>query len=151
MAVAAVAIAAIGLLIVVMPLAGELARKFFLPGLVEAIQAFSYWRHALSATILVGALAASHKWLPGGRRSFGEILPGISLTLACWLVAAQFFAVYLRGFADYVSTYAGLAGIVVALVFLYLMSAIFLFGAEFNGALLRLPDASPADGQNDSN
>ncbi len=73
------------------------------------------------------------------------------MTLACWLVAAQFFAVYLRGFADYVSTYAGLAGIVVALVFLYLMSAIFLFGAEFNGALLRLPDASPADGQNDSN
>jgi membrane protein len=133
-AVAALIIASIGFLIVFVPLARSLASRY-LPDMFYRIEAFSYWRHLLSAVILLAAVAASHKWLPCGRRSFGQILPGLALTVAFWLVAAQGFGLYLRGFADYVSTYAGLAGIVVTLVFVYLMSAIFLFGAEFNGAL----------------
>jgi len=135
-AVSALAIASIGFLIVFVPLASSLADRF-LPELFDRIEAFSYWRHLLSAVILLCAVAASHKWLPCGRRGFRQILPGLALTVVCWLVAAQAFGLYLRGFADYVSTYAGLAGVVVALLFVYLMSAIFLFGAEFNGALLR--------------
>ena len=35
------------------------------------------------------------------------------------------------------STYAGLAGILTALIFLQLSAAIFIFGAEVNAALLR--------------
>jgi membrane protein len=135
-AIAALAIASVALFIVVVPLAGSLARKF-LPQVVDQIEAFGYWRHLLSGAVLTVALIASHKWLPGGRRSLAGIVPGIGLTLTCWLVTAQIFAIYLRSFADYVDTYAGLAGVVVALVFVYLMSAIFLFGAEFNGALAR--------------
>ena len=135
-AVSALAIASIGFLIVFVPLASSLAYRF-LPELFDRIEAFSYWRHLLSAVILLCAIAASHKWLPCGRRDIRQILPGLALTVVCWLVAAQAFGLYLRGFADYVSTYAGLAGIVVALLFVYLMSAIFLFGAEFNGALSR--------------
>jgi len=39
-------------------------------------------------------------------------------------------------FADYVSTYAGLASIVIAIVFFYVMAVIFLVGAELNSALI---------------
>ena len=59
--------------------------------------------------------------------------------------AASFaFAAYLKGFANYVGTYAGLAGVMIALIFVYIMSAIFLLGAEFNSALKRGRDGDDA-------
>ncbi len=55
-----------------------------------------------------------------------------------WLVAAASFGFYLAEFpANYVTTYAGLASVMIALVFLYLTATIFLFGGEFNAAMTR--------------
>jgi membrane protein len=36
-----------------------------------------------------------------------------------------------------VATYAGLASVMIAIVFLYSLAAIFIFGGEFNAALIR--------------
>ncbi|ENP70269.1 hypothetical protein C975_01245 [Brucella abortus CNGB 1011] len=86
--------------------------------------------------LLVLALFMVHIWLPAGRRGLGDILPGIVITLIAWLAAATAFAKYLETFANYVSTYAGLASIMVAIVFLYMLSAIFIVGAEINAAIM---------------
>ena len=72
----------------------------------------------------------------GGRRRLSDILPGIGITLIAWLAAATAFAKYLETFASYVTTYAGLASIMVAIVFLYMLSAIFIIGAEINAAIM---------------
>ena len=48
------------------------------------------------------------------------------------------FAWYLREMANYVATYAGLASIVIALLFLYMVGAIFIFGAEINAARMKV-------------
>jgi len=46
------------------------------------------------------------------------------------------FGRYLARFAgNYVSTYAGLASVMVALVFLYWTAAIFVYGGELNSAI----------------
>ncbi|MGH6795159.1 MAG: hypothetical protein ACREDH_08170, partial [Methylocella sp.] len=37
---------------------------------------------------------------------------------------------------NYVSTYAGLASVMIALVFLYMIASIFIFGGELNAATL---------------
>lgn len=132
--VAAVSAVTITFALVLLPLGLALARKFA-PGFDWQVVQLGYWRLGISGAVLVGALLASHKWLPDGRRSLGEILPGMILTLVLWLAASTAFAAYLEGFADYVGTYAGLAGIMVSLIFVYIMSAIFLIGAEFNSAL----------------
>ncbi|MFY8099403.1 MAG: YhjD/YihY/BrkB family envelope integrity protein, partial [Allorhizobium sp.] len=58
-------------------------------------------------------------------------------TLALWLVGALLFAYYLASFANYAATYAGLASIMIVLVFLYMVGAIFIIGAEFNAALMK--------------
>jgi len=48
------------------------------------------------------------------------------------------FGSYLAQFArNYVTTYAGLASVMVALVFLYMIASIFIFGGELNAAILR--------------
>jgi len=141
--VASVMVATVTFLLVLAPLAVELARRHA-PGLDIGVVTLINWRLTISSGVIVVALFATHKWLPAGRRPLHHLFPGIALTLVAWLVASTVFAAYLAGFANYVGTYAGLAGIVVALVFLYMMSAIYLIGAEFNSALIRLAKIPPA-------
>ncbi|HEV3185873.1 MAG TPA: YihY/virulence factor BrkB family protein [Xanthobacteraceae bacterium] len=95
-------------------------------------------RLAVAAAILVVTLVLLHMWLPAGRRRIRQILPGVVVTLALWLVGGAAFGLYLAQYANrYVTTYAGLASAMIALVFLYLSAAIFLYGGELNAAILR--------------
>lgn len=89
----------------------------------------------VAATPVLGVVAF-HVLLPGRRHGLGQILPGIVLTLALGALAGWGFSVYIARFAAYSATYAGLAGAMSALIFLYLNAAILILGAEFNGALI---------------
>ncbi|NRG17169.1 YihY/virulence factor BrkB family protein [Rhizobiales bacterium] len=90
------------------------------------------------ATLLTGAgLMLAHALLPYGRRHFLDMVPGVLATLVLWFVAGIGFGAYLARFANYVSTYAGLAGIMTAIIFLYLIALLFIFGGELNAAILR--------------
>ncbi|WP_207765765.1 YhjD/YihY/BrkB family envelope integrity protein [Pleomorphomonas carboxyditropha] len=108
--------------------------------LVPAIEAFAWsltlLRFGLTLVIAGAGLLASHLWLPAGRRRITEILPGVGLTLAAWIAGAYGFSLYLADFANYASTYAGLAGVMTAIIFLYLMALILLYGATLNAALV---------------
>ena len=65
------------------------------------------------------------------------MLPGIGLTLFLWILGGVGFGWYLEQYPGaYASTYGGLATAMIALVFLYTLAAIFLFGGELNGALI---------------
>ncbi|WP_394043224.1 YihY/virulence factor BrkB family protein [Roseixanthobacter liquoris] len=99
-------------------------------------------RFGATTVILIIGLLVAHLWLPAGRRSLREVTPGIVMTLTLWLVAATVFGMYLSEFpANYVTTYAGLASVMIALVFLYLTATIFVFGGEFNAAIARAREA----------
>lgn len=91
---------------------------------------------------LIFAVTACHKWLPGIHRPIRDILPGVVLTLILWTTAARIFEYYLVNYATYSVTYAGLAGVLAAQLFMYLMAVIFVFGAEFNGRLASLRRAA---------
>lgn len=95
------------------------------------------WRFVVASMTIVFGLVAVHKWLPAGRRRFVDIVPGIILTLIGWLVGSTVFATYLDNFSSYTTTYAGLASIMIAVVFLYIVSAVFIIGAEVNEAIRR--------------
>ena len=91
---------------------------------------------------MILALFILHAWLPAGRRNFLQILPGIVFTMVASLISGIAFGQYLARFADrYVTMYAGLASVVIALVFLYFIAAIFVYGGELNAAIIksRLP------------
>ncbi len=99
------------------------------------------WRFAIASAVIVFGLIAVHFWLPAGRRRFVDIVPGIIFTLIAWLVGSTIFANYLDHFANYVTTYAGLASIMIAVVFLYIVSAIFILGGELNASIRRYLEA----------
>ena len=94
-------------------------------------------RYVIATLLTFGGLFAAHGLLPAGRRRILDTLPGVAATLVLWLVSGAAFGAWLAGFANYVSTYAGLAGVMTALVFLYLISICFVFGGELNAAILR--------------
>ena len=89
----------------------------------------------------VGMVLAFHALLPPHRHSLMQILPGVGLTILLWAAGGWGFSFYVAQFATYSATYAGLAGAMAALIFLYLCAAILILGAEFNGALMDLSAA----------
>ncbi|HXV30958.1 MAG TPA: YihY/virulence factor BrkB family protein [Sinorhizobium sp.] len=129
-------LAAISLLLVAVPLAVRNADQW-LPWLDAILATVDNWGLALALVMLTGGLLVSHLWLPDGHRKVVDVLPGIVLTLVLWSVGAYAFASYLAAFSNYVATYAGLASIVIVLVFLYMVGAIFIIGAEINAAILK--------------
>jgi membrane protein len=135
--VAAFLLLALGFLIVLAPLAFATAVKYA-PWLVVQEQTFTYTRYTVAAIVIVIALAVAHKWLPGGRRRFRDILPGLGVTLVLWLAAGILFGRYLAEFANtYVTTYAGLASAMIALVFLYWIATMFVYGGELNAEIIK--------------
>ncbi|WP_018235409.1 YihY/virulence factor BrkB family protein [Ensifer sp. BR816] len=129
-------LAVISILLVAVPLAVRNADQW-LPWLDTMLAAVDNWGLALALTMLTGGLLVSHLWLPDGHRKIVDVLPGILLTLILWSIGAYAFASYLAAFSNYVATYAGLASIVIVLVFLYMVGAIFIIGAEINAAILK--------------
>lgn len=100
-------------------------------------------RYGLASIVLVVGLTATHLWLPDARPRAWNVLPGIAATLVLWLAGASLYGEFLANMTHLKATYAGLAGILTALIFLQISAAIFIFGAELNAALRRR--ATPAD------
>ncbi len=140
--VAAFTALAMAFLIVLGPLIIEAARSH-IPLFVESNERILTWvRYGITIGALVVALLILHAWLPAGRRSFSQILPGIVFTIVASLISGIVFGQYLARFANnYVTMYAGLASVIIALVFLYFIAAIFVYGGELNAAIIksRLP------------
>lgn len=138
--IATVGFVAISVLLVFAPL---IAR--FLEARFEWIQPYmgtiTLWRFIIASTVIVLGLVAVHIWLPDGNRPLLDIVPGIIFTLIGWVVGSTIFATYLENFSSYVTTYAGLASIMIAVVFLYIVSIIFILGGELNAAIRRYLDA----------
>jgi membrane protein len=138
--IAAVGFLAISLLLVFAPLIARLAEAHF-HWIGPYMGTITLWRFVIASTVIVFALFAVHIWLPMGRRSILSILPGIGFTLVGWVVGSTIFASYLDHFSSYVTTYAGLASIMIAVVFLYIVSVIFILGGELNAAISRYAEA----------
>lgn len=107
------------------------------PGMSALSNTVAVGRYGVVTIILLAALILAHRVLPNIKLTLRQTAPGIALTFAAWMIFALAFSSYLGQFAfNYVATYAGLASVMIAIVFLYALSAIFIFGGEFNAALM---------------
>jgi membrane protein len=148
--VGAAALIALSLLVVLGPVIVSTAVRYA-PWLEPLEGLMTFARLAVASLVLGVALLLVHLWLPAGRRGFFAVLPGVIATLALWLALGAMFGRYLAEFAQtYVSTYAGLASAMIALVFLYWTASIFIYGGELNAAIAHeratLAQSDPAGG-----
>lgn len=131
---------AVSYLLVLAPLVTTFATEY-MPWLEPHLGTTALWRYTIAVTVIVISLIIVHFWLPDGKRRFRHVMPGIGMTLVAWLAGSLLFAFYLERFSTYVTTYAGLASMMIAVVFLYILSAIFILGGEFNASIRRYRDA----------
>jgi membrane protein len=105
-----------------------------------ALDRFSAWFHLLrypvSLALTVAALVIAHLYLPIRRHPLRELWPGIVLTMVLWFCAALGYSKYLSTFSTIAIMYAGLTGIIIALIFLYLSGALLIWGGEINQVLI---------------
>ena len=140
--IAAFTALAMAFLIVLGPLMLEIVRLYVPLLVANNEKLLNLARYGITIVAMITALFVLHAWLPAGRRSFLQILPGIVFTMLASLLSGIGFGLYLARFANnYVTMYAGLASVIIALVFLYFISAIFVYGGELNAAIIksRLP------------
>jgi membrane protein len=124
----------VGYLLVLAPRAGSWLHAL-MPYFDPASVTVSLIRYPVAAVILIAALFAAHVFLPARRTRFANIWPGVLFTVTAWTLLAAAFSFYLRTFGNYASYYAGLAGIIAALYFMYLAALVLIFGGELNRAI----------------
>jgi membrane protein len=125
------ALAALG---VAVPIWIDILHRYF-PESQYEVRFLETGREALLVLITAAMLLAFHLLLPARRRSFRSVAGGVFLTLIAWWLAGKAFGFYIAEIANYATTYAGLAGIVILMFFLYIQSLIFLYGAEVNRSI----------------
>ncbi len=117
--------------------------------LLPVLEPFSAWFHLLNFPVglllLFGGLILSHQFLPVKRHKLRDIMPGVVITMVLWLVAAWIYADYLNRFARIQVVYAGIANVIIALIFLYISALLMILGGEINQALLVLRDRREAE------
>jgi membrane protein len=133
-------------------------------GLGEAgktVWSIARWPLALAAAMVAYALI--YGFAPDLEpRRLRWISPGAFAGVAIWILASLGFAVYIQNFSSYGAAYGAAGGALVLLLWLWLSSCAFLFGAELNAEIERTetagrggppfptPPPSPADAAPDA-
>lgn len=115
---------------------GWLEQKFALVGLISP--SLTYLRYLLSFLTFFMAVAISYYILPNVKQRWIMVAPGAICVVVLWMVAAEGFGIYLTAFNQLNVVYGGLAGIIVTMLFFYILAVIYIWGAEFNHQLAQI-------------
>jgi membrane protein len=91
-----------------------------------------YFRHLATFVFLVLSASLLYYTIPNVKQKITQTLPGALLAVLLWVFTENIFSFYLDNFHQFSLVYGGLAGIMISLMFFYLVNLIFIFGAEFN-------------------
>ncbi len=135
--VGSLALLALALLVVLGPLILDALAAYF-PQVAQARELLTFARLGVAAFMLATSLLLAHLILPAHRPRIIDLLPGVALTFVASIAFGEAFGAYLSQFVrNYISMYAGLASVMIALVYLYWVALLFVFGGELNAAIMR--------------
>ena len=134
-------IIALGLIIAAFLLVGTPLVWYFLINKLEWLQQFqsavTVIQYGMSLSILALVLFFIHYVLPDWKTPKPFLFWGIAFTIAGILIGSKLFGLYLQNIANYTAIYAGLAGTMIAIVYLYFLSVLILYGAELNAVIAK--------------
>jgi membrane protein len=133
LAVAVLAVLALGLL-VVGPIVGHwFADRFGLGNAFDVAWGIGRW---LGAGVLIMVVwAVCYKFLPNTDAPFRIFTPGAALGVLLWLGISALFGLYIGNFSNYEATYGALGGAIIFLTWLWLSNVALLVGAEINDVI----------------
>jgi len=96
---------------------------------------FIVFRWVLSAVASVTIIMLIYHWGLPRVQSWKRVLPGAILATILWFPVTVGFGWYVNNYANYTVIYGSLGAGIALLVWMYLISMIILFGAEFNAVV----------------
>lgn len=112
-----------------------------LPARAEAVADFGFYRLVPAAILFASLYGLFYSLTPGLYRSRQcRKWPGPLFVTAWWLGTTALLPVVLASLGGYDLTYGGLAGVMIALIFFFVIGLGVVFGAELNAALAEVPD-----------
>ena len=93
---------------------------------------FFYLRQLAIFSILTISTSVLYFALPNVKQKIWQTIPGSILAVILWITLVDFFSLYLENFDQMNFVYGSIAGVIISLMFFYLISLVFIFGAEFN-------------------
>jgi membrane protein len=131
------ALLGLAFLVVLGPLIVD-ALSAFLPPVAAEHELLTFARIGVAATMLAASLMLAHLILPAHRLRLRDLVPGVAMTFVASIAFGEAFGFYLNQYLrNYISMYAGLASVMIALVYLYWVALLFVFGGELNAAIVR--------------
>jgi membrane protein len=125
-------------------IAHDLFGKIGLGSAAASVWNWVRWPIALCAALM--AYAVVYAYAPDVEpRRLRWITPGAVGGVTIWLVGSLLFSLYIRNFSSYGAAYGSAGGMIVLLLWLFLTSNAFLFGAELNATLEREETAAAAE------
>jgi membrane protein len=115
-------------------LAGDLFGTIGLGDTAASVWRVARWAVAIGAVLGIYALVFALAPDIGARRR-RIVSPGALVGVAIWIVVSVGFFFYVSNFGKYGATYGAFAGAVILLLWLYISSIAFLFGAELNSVV----------------
>lgn len=91
-----------------------------------------YYRYAGVILTMLAFVSALYYFLPNVKHSWRRTLPGALIAACGWFGMGKLFSYYLGNFDSFSLIYGSLGSIIAFLVFFYVLSIIFIYGAEFN-------------------
>ncbi|QYG94925.1 YihY/virulence factor BrkB family protein [Iamia sp. SCSIO 61187] len=103
-----------------------------------AITAWNILKWPVLGVVVMFMLALLYYSAPNAKLpGFKWITPGSVVAVLIWVAASVGFAFFVASFGSYNTTYGALAGVVIALIWLWLTNLAILFGAELNAEVER--------------
>jgi len=144
--VGSLALLALAFLVVLGPLIISMLGSY-LPWVAAAYELLTFARIGIAAVMLATSLILAHLILPAHRLRVRDILPGVAMTFVASIAFGETFGIYLNQYLrNYIATYAGLASVMIALIYLYWVALLFVFGGELNAAIMRARQRQEAGG-----
>lgn len=94
--------------------------------------AFFIARYFAIFFILTCATSLLYYAIPNAKQKIRQTIPGSLLTVSLWFALEKLLSFYLNNFHQINFVYGSLAGVIVSLMFFYLIALMFILGAEFN-------------------
>lgn len=94
-------------------------------------------RWGIAVIIISIILAFLYKVAPNIHLSFKHVLVGAVIAAILWILVSLGFSFYVNNFGNYSATYGSLGGVIVLMLWLYLMGLSLIIGGEINAFLYR--------------
>jgi membrane protein len=93
---------------------------------------WSFIRYALTSGILFAVVSSLYYVIPNINQTWKSVYPGAITVVIGWMGVGILFSIYLNNFQQVNVIYGSLGGVIVSLLFFYVLAMVLVFGAEFN-------------------